>query len=1060
MTISATARRAGPYNGNGVTTVFPFPFKTFEAGDVAVTFTTAGVDSPAIQGSDYLAVMNADQQATPGGSILMTVAPPVGTTVTILGDLSLEQPTDLPDGGRYRATMVESAMDRIVALLQQIFERLSRAITMSVGSGIANLMFPPPEANRLIGWNSGADGLANYDPGGLGGAGTMVPGGEANKLLGWNAAGTALANKDPFNTPPVGGVNLGAITLLPVSAGGPPSRRWEYANTNPAGWNALGGTLVFDAEFQFNDYWAANPGAHAGIGLRCDMATIATEPRFHGVIFGHLSGIQEGAPHEPTSQIETRATGLDPGGTLRFLLPNSWAPADQLLQDGVPYKIVITSKVAVNAQRYIGYKLFSYDAVHLAWDLMVDTGDMLDPNTWLDMSKTGLVFFSVFEDNLAPWSVPFTNVNITWSRAVPAGTDNSGQAIGGGGGGGGTTLAWFNETVVAFGGQVNVDFTTFTYVPGDNSLAVYLNGLRLISGVDYVEADSNTIVMAEALSAGDEIYATNGDAGGGGVPTTTIARPRVVVLGDSMSATMTMTDPCWPDVMAVRMDAINAPVDMYNLAVGGWTFHKANTLACFGTDTMLQRAIALRPDVVIVALGANDAILNVEGRTLAQTKTDADTLLTALRTALPDAKIVYASELMYDSANFTPATLKNKGTGIWFWQLKTAGILTGLNSDECLEDAVSAPTVTAFTNWVSLDTYIKALPAVNSNFTIPYFKAARLGLVGSDGLHLTALGQTYLACAAVKHCATAAALSGTFPKILLNALFYPYWTDPDVIFAGFLTPSGTGYVDAAWSILYEPVRRSTGEWSSLIPATWFRPSKGTGQVFPSAVPSDNFSLAGWRITNAQPNTVVQVSTGGGAFSVGGELTDAYGNANYPIIAGQFPPGVYSFRYKVGNEVFGPFPLTVTTSAEPMLLKRQSGNQATVGAGIYTPSLAAAAGGGNGVVDSAGSWNAGTFAYTIQRAGRYSICGQVACDAVPNQGYIVAWIAKNGARWADGNTLFVAAAGAAFGASNVAISAQFAVGDTIQLQVFVGQASGNITPGAGFSTYLSVSWEGF
>ena len=37
MTVPATTRRAGPFNGNGVTTAYPFTFKVFEKADVAVT---------------------------------------------------------------------------------------------------------------------------------------------------------------------------------------------------------------------------------------------------------------------------------------------------------------------------------------------------------------------------------------------------------------------------------------------------------------------------------------------------------------------------------------------------------------------------------------------------------------------------------------------------------------------------------------------------------------------------------------------------------------------------------------------------------------------------------------------------------------------------------------------------------------------------------------------------------------------------------------------------------------------------------------------------------------
>ena len=38
MTISSEVRKAGPYDGNDVTTSFPFSFKVFAASDVAERF--------------------------------------------------------------------------------------------------------------------------------------------------------------------------------------------------------------------------------------------------------------------------------------------------------------------------------------------------------------------------------------------------------------------------------------------------------------------------------------------------------------------------------------------------------------------------------------------------------------------------------------------------------------------------------------------------------------------------------------------------------------------------------------------------------------------------------------------------------------------------------------------------------------------------------------------------------------------------------------------------------------------------------------------------------------
>lgn len=237
----------------------------------------------------------------------------------------------------------------------------------------------------------------------------------SDRLGGTGGSGTYSA--------PSGGVNVGAFTMNTVAAGGPVSRRWEYPNTNPAGWNVGAGTLTFNGYFTTNSYWAANPNGHFGICLRTDMDMIATATRFHGVIFGMLTGNQEGAPYSPSAQIESVASGLSPGLPNRYLFPNSWSPQSKLMTDGIEYRIEIKSKVTPSEQRRIGYKLERWNTAHSAWDVEVDTGDMTDANEYLDMTKFGLVFFSVFEDNLVPWTITWRDTKVTWGPAEQSVTD-------------------------------------------------------------------------------------------------------------------------------------------------------------------------------------------------------------------------------------------------------------------------------------------------------------------------------------------------------------------------------------------------------------------------------------------------------------------------------------------------------------------------------------------------------------------------------------------------------------------------------------------------------------
>ena len=89
MTVAATTRKAGPYIGNGVTTSLPFSFKVFAASEMVVTKTTpAGVESTLTLTTHYTVSLNADQDANPGGSVVMVSAPVADYLTTLTSNVA------------------------------------------------------------------------------------------------------------------------------------------------------------------------------------------------------------------------------------------------------------------------------------------------------------------------------------------------------------------------------------------------------------------------------------------------------------------------------------------------------------------------------------------------------------------------------------------------------------------------------------------------------------------------------------------------------------------------------------------------------------------------------------------------------------------------------------------------------------------------------------------------------------------------------------------------------------------------------------------------------------
>lgn len=170
MTISSTTRKAGPFTGNGVTTVFPFSFKVFSSADLyVVRADTTGVETELALTTDFSVSLNADQNSNPGGSITLTSALPSGYALTITSALDYLQATVFSNLGGFYPAVLNDALDRLTIFCQQLAEEMSRAAKIPLTlSGVPTI--PAPGAGKFLRWN-----LAGTDLEAVSGTGT-VPG--------------------------------------------------------------------------------------------------------------------------------------------------------------------------------------------------------------------------------------------------------------------------------------------------------------------------------------------------------------------------------------------------------------------------------------------------------------------------------------------------------------------------------------------------------------------------------------------------------------------------------------------------------------------------------------------------------------------------------------------------------------------------------------------------------------------------------------------------------------------------------------------------------------------
>ena len=138
MTISSEVRKAGPYDGNDVTTSFPFSFKVFSADDVVVVLTDpAGIETTLTgNGTDYSVTLNADQDTAPGGTVNKVSALATSYLLTVTSEVPNLQPLDLTNQGGFYPKVINAALDRLTILAQQNAEQIGRSVKVPISSSV------------------------------------------------------------------------------------------------------------------------------------------------------------------------------------------------------------------------------------------------------------------------------------------------------------------------------------------------------------------------------------------------------------------------------------------------------------------------------------------------------------------------------------------------------------------------------------------------------------------------------------------------------------------------------------------------------------------------------------------------------------------------------------------------------------------------------------------------------------------------------------------------------------------------------------------------------------
>ena len=166
MTVSNLTNRV-QFSGNGSTTIFSFGFKVFADTELVVTetVTATGVETTKSLSTHYT-VQGAGNES--GGTVTMGAAPASGTTLTIKRELALTQTTDFLANDAFSSESLESALDRLIMVTQQLDELDDRAINFPI-SDTAGLTTTLPtaigRANKILSFDASGNVLASQEIG-------------------------------------------------------------------------------------------------------------------------------------------------------------------------------------------------------------------------------------------------------------------------------------------------------------------------------------------------------------------------------------------------------------------------------------------------------------------------------------------------------------------------------------------------------------------------------------------------------------------------------------------------------------------------------------------------------------------------------------------------------------------------------------------------------------------------------------------------------------------------------------------------------------------------------
>ena len=323
MTISSTNRKAGPYIGNGTTTVFPFYFKVFTAADVEVVRLTVATNVEVVLAltTNYTVTLNTDQNANPGGSItLVAGALASGYNLVITSAIGNLQPTDLTNQGGFYPDVINDALDRATIQIQQLQEGLDRAALLPItsdtdaaalvadierlASSANNLDI---DANNIASINTVAGAISNVNSVATNISNVNAVAGNATNINAVNSNSTNInaVNSNSSNINTVAGNNTNITTVAGISAN-VTSVAGNSTNINAVAGNSTNINAVNSNSSNINTVAGNSTNITAVAGNNTNITSVAGNSTNINAVAGNATNIN--AVNANSTNINTVAT--------------------------------------------------------------------------------------------------------------------------------------------------------------------------------------------------------------------------------------------------------------------------------------------------------------------------------------------------------------------------------------------------------------------------------------------------------------------------------------------------------------------------------------------------------------------------------------------------------------------------------------------------------------------------------------------------------------------------------------------------------------------------------